>query len=180
MVDDPALPLRVRRHEHFFNDLWQRRSRTLDRAGQRVAAQCAKPHAFHHRLFAWQQPHPLIVHHDQRSISLDNRANVGQIERYNGDVFQMDVLPDIQFGPVAQREYANTFTFVQFAVVNVPQLRPLILRVPLMLAIAEAVDTFFRTAFLFIATGTAERSVKLVVVERLLQRHGFHDICVSL
>ena len=80
----------------------------------------------------------------------------------------MDVLPDVQFGPVAEREHTDTFTLVHFAVEKVPQLWPLVLRVPLVLAVTEAVDTFFRPALLFIAPGTAKGRVELVVVERLL------------
>ena len=88
----------------------------------------------------------------------------------------MNVLPDVQFGPVAQWKGANALALVHFAVVQVPELGPLIFRVPLMQLVAEAVDTFFGPAFLFVAAGPAEGRVELKVVQRLLQRGRFHDV----
>ena len=57
-----------------------------------------------------------------------------------------------------------------------PQLRTLIFRVPAVEAVAEGVDALFRAGFLFVATRAAERGVKAVFVQRLLQAFRFHDI----
>src|SRR5204862_7478843 len=78
VVDHPALPLGVPRQQHLLDDLRQRRRVALDRPGQRVAAQRAEAHPFHHRLLAGQEPHPLVVHHDERAVALDDRADVGE------------------------------------------------------------------------------------------------------
>src|SRR3954447_4531533 len=178
VVDHPALPLGVPREEHLLDDLRQCRRAALDRPRERVAAQRAEPHPLHHRLLAGPQRHPLVVHHDERAVALDDRADVGEVERHDGNVLQVDVLPDVQFGPVAQREGANALTLVHLAVVQVPELRPLVLRVPLVQAVAEAVNALLGPALLLVATGTAERRVELVVVQRLLQRRRLHNVGV--
>ena len=85
-----------------------------------------------------------------------------------GMFFEVDVLPDVQLGPVAQREGADALALVHLAVVQVPELRPLVLRVPLVQAVAEAVDALLGPRLLLVAAGAAERRVELVVVERLL------------
>src|SRR3954470_4861319 len=178
VVDHPALPLGVLREQHLLDDFRQRRRVALDRPRERVAAQRAEPHPLHHRLLAGPQPHPLVVHHDERAVALDDRADVGEVERHDGDTLQVDVLPDVQFGPVAQREGADALAVVHLAVVQVPELRPLVLRVPLVQAVAEAVDALLGPALLLVAAGSAERRVEMVVVERLLQRRRLHDVGV--
>ncbi|MNJ75131.1 hypothetical protein D3C77_721710 [compost metagenome] len=45
-------------------------------------------------------------------------------------------------------------------------------------AIAERVNTLFGTGFLLVAAGTTEGGVKTVLVQRLLEAFGFHDIGV--
>ena len=47
----------------------------------------------------------LVVDHDQRAV-LDNLALGGEVQRDDRDAFQVDVLPDVQLGPVGQREDA--------------------------------------------------------------------------
>ena len=79
-----------------------------------------------------------------------------------------------------QREDADALALVHLAVVQVPELRPLVLRVPLVQAVAEAVDALLGPALLLVAAGAAERRVELVVVQRLLQRRRLHDVGVLL
>ena len=50
----------------------------------------------------------------------------------------LDVLPDVELGPVRQREHADVLALAVPAVVEVPQLGPLVLRVPLAELVAEA------------------------------------------
>ena len=76
-----------------------------------------------------------------RSESATRRAPpsgaLGEIQRHDRNVFLVDVVPDVQFGPVRQRKYADALALIQPAVVQVPQLRPLILGVPLPERVAE-------------------------------------------
>ena len=88
----------------------------------------------------------------------------------------MDVLPDIQLGPVAQRKCAYALALVHFTVEQVPEFRSLIFGIPLMKTVAKAVNAFLGPTLLLITTGTTKRSVKLVVVESLLQSSRLHDV----
>src|SRR3546814_19629666 len=53
-----------------------------------------------------------------------------KIERHDGDVFARDILPDVEFGPVADRKDAAALPLRFPGVVQVPQFGPLLLRVP--------------------------------------------------
>jgi hypothetical protein len=46
-------------------------------------------------------------------------------------VFLVDVLPDVDLRPVGEREDADRLPLVDLAVVEVPQLRALVLGIPL-------------------------------------------------
>src|SRR3954452_18904575 len=85
VVDHPALPLRVPRQQHLLDDLRQRRRVALYRPRERVAAERAETDPLHHRLLARLYPYPLVVHHDERPVTLDDRADVGEVERDDGD-----------------------------------------------------------------------------------------------
>src|SRR6056300_362611 len=90
----------------------------------------------------------------------------------------MDILPDVKFGPVGDGEHANTFTLVGFTVIKVPQFRALILGVPAMILVTEGVNPFLGSRFFLIAARTAESGIKFVLVQRLLQGLGLHNICM--
>src|SRR6185437_7048380 len=62
---------------------------------------------------------------------------------------------------------------------EVPQFRPLRPRVPRMPAAADREDALLGPAFLLVAPRPAKRGVKLVPVERLLQRLCFHHLGVQ-
>jgi hypothetical protein len=47
-------------------------------------------------------------------------------------LLEVDVLPHVELGPVGQREHADALARVDLAVVEVPQLGALVLRVPLL------------------------------------------------
>ena len=62
---------------------------------------------------------------------VDYKALLREIQRWNLDVVEVDVLPDVQFG--FQFESGNTrmlSPLVDLAVVEVPQLRALVLGIP--------------------------------------------------
>ncbi len=65
-------------------------------------------------------------------------------------------------------------------VVELPQLRPLVLRIPAMLCGAEGEDALLGAALLLVAARAAEGGVEAVLVERLLERLRLHDVGVHL
>ncbi len=59
---------------------------------------------------------------------------------------------------------------VQFAVVVVPQLRPLVARVPLSRGIAERINPLLGARFFFIAPGAAKCRIETTLCQRIQQR----------
>ena len=140
----------------------QRVGLALDRAGQRVAAERAEAHLLQHRLLARLQRHALVVDHDQRAVALDHRPLRREVQRHDRDVLQVDVLPDVELGPVRHREHADALALVLARVVQAPQLGALVLRVPAVLAAAEREDALLGAALLLVAARAAEGRVEAV------------------
>jgi hypothetical protein len=83
------------------------------------------------------QRHALVVDHDQRAVALDHRALGGEVQRHDRDVLEVDVLPDVELGPVREREHADALALVLAGVVEVPELGALVLRVPAVLRVRK-------------------------------------------
>ena len=94
----------------------------------------------------------------------------GEVEIDDGNLFFVDVLPDVHLRPVGERKDANAFAGMNAGVVEVPQLGALVLRVPLAGAVAEGVDALLGAGFLFIAARAAKCRVEVVVAQRVEQR----------
>jgi hypothetical protein len=73
------------------------------------------------RRFARAQRHALVIDHDQRAVALDDRALGREVQRHDRDVFEMDVLPDVELGPVGEREDADALALVLARVVEAPE-----------------------------------------------------------
>ena len=93
-------------------------------------------------------------------------------------MLQTDVLPDVKLRPVRQGEHADALALVDARIVDVPQLRTLVLRIPLVELVAEGEDALLGTALLFIAAGTAESGIEAVFVEGLEQGLRLHEVGV--
>ena len=130
-------------------------------------------------LFAGQQFQPLVFGKDHHTVAFDIGALGGVIERHQRNVFRLDVTPDVHFGPVGEREGAHAFALADHAVVDVPQFRALVARVPFMVGRAEGIDAFLGAARLLIAARAAEGCIELAGIERLAQRFGLHDVGVK-
>ena len=91
----------------------------------------------------------------------------------------MDVLADVQFGPVGERKDADALSLVPAAVIEPPELGTLVLGIPVMLSRTERENALLRSRFLFVTTGAAERRVEAVLVDRLLQGLRLHDVGVD-
>ena len=101
------------------------------RAGAGRAAE--RPHAAHHALRA-ARPACSGTNgcssSSERVAAHDDLALAREVERHDRDVLFVDVLPDVELGPVRQREHADALAWAEPAVEVVPQLRPLPLRDP--------------------------------------------------
>ena len=88
----------------------------------------------------------------------------------------MDVLPDVELGPVREREDAHALALVLAGVVEAPQLRALQLRIPAVLRRAEREDALLGAGLLLVAARAAEGRVEAVLVQRLLQALRLPDV----
>ena len=86
-----------------------------------------------------------MIDDDNGSIAENDIAFTGKIQGHDRNLLRVDIKPDIEFGPVGKRKYADAFAFVEAGVENVPQLWALIFRIPLAQGIAERIDTLLGT-----------------------------------
>jgi hypothetical protein len=101
---------------------------------------------------------------------------VGEVDRRQVDPLLADVLPHVELGPVREREHADTLAGLDVAVVDVPQLGPLGLGVPLPEVVAEREDALLGAGALLVAAGAAEGRLEAVLLERVEQRHGLQAV----
>ena len=106
-------------------------------------------------------------------------ARCREIERHDRDVLARDILPDVEFGPIVDRKDADALSRTVAGVVEVPQLRPLALRVPAVVAVAEGEDALLRPALFLVAPRAAKGQVEAAGVQRLLQPFRFPEIGVE-
>src|SRR3546814_9732392 len=89
------------------------------------------------------------------------------------------MLPDVEFGPVTDREDADALALGFPGVIEVPQLGPLLLGIPAVTCGAEGEDALLRPALLLVAPRAAEGDIEAVEVERLLQSLGLPHVGVQ-
>src|SRR5574338_366311 len=119
-VDDPAFALRGARGEHLGDDLLDRLRVAFDRARQGIAAERPEPHLARDHRLARLEPHALIVDHQDHAVANHRRALRGEVERDDLDLLPEDILPDVELGPVGQREHADALALVLPDVVQRP------------------------------------------------------------
>ncbi len=88
----------------------------------------------------------------------------------------MNVLPDVEFGPIRNGKHPYRFSRRFFGVVEMPEFGPLFLRVPAMRRRPKREYPFLSPALLFVAARTAECDVEVVQVECLFESLGFPKI----
>jgi hypothetical protein len=113
------------------------------------------------------------------AVALDHRPLGGEVQRHDRDVLQVDVLPDVQLGPVGDREHPQALARMLAGVVQLPQLGPLVLGIPALLGRAEAEHPLLGPALLLVAAGAAERRVEAVQAEGLLEALGLPKVGVQ-
>ena len=88
----------------------------------------------------------------------------------------MDVCPNIELGPIRQREYPHALPRLDTGVEGAPQLRPLALRIPAMRFVAEREDALLGARFLLLAPSTGDGGVKRMPLQSLAQGLRFHHV----
>eukprot|EP01136_Pigoraptor_vietnamica_P028814 Opistho-1_new@86698 len=101
---------------------------------------------------------------------------VSKVDRRQFYFFPAYIVPDIQFCPVADGEYPHIFSFVNTAVVCIPEFGTLQFGIPLSEFIPYRKDPFFGTGLLFIAPGTTYAGVKFEFIDRIQQGKSLQGI----
>ena len=166
--------------DQLLDDLRDRVGGGADRAGARRASERA--HAAHDDLrpLARQQRHERLLRDDQRVAAHDDLALAGEIERHDRDVLDVDVVPDVELGPVRQRKHAHALARAEAAVQQVPELGPLPLGIPLALGVAQREDALLRPRFLFVAARAAEGRVEVAGLQAVEQRRRLEQRAAAL
>src|SRR5205807_9254371 len=97
------------------------------------------------------------------------------VHGHNWDVLEVDILPNVQFSPVREREDAYALALVHSGIVKIPELRPLVLRIPLAERVAKRIDSLLSAGFLLVSPCTAERRVETAFRQRVEQRPGLEQ-----
>ena len=142
-VDDPGGAFGFGFGHHFFNDFFNAVSFRFNGTGKWITSQSSKANCANFLLCRYFWRHAVIVNKNEIAINIDNISGGRIIEWYNGNVFFADLLPDIQLCPVGDRKDPDTFTLVNFSIIEVPEFRPLIFGIPLMGTITEGEYSFF-------------------------------------
>src|SRR4051794_29395114 len=106
----------------------------------------------------------------EHPVAPEDLALVGEVDRRHLEALAGDVLPDVELGPVAQREHAHVLALADPPVVDAPQLGALAARVPLAEVVAEGEDPLLRPGALLVAARAAERGVEAMLLDRVEQR----------
>ena len=116
--------------------------------------------------------HPLdeLADRVEHPVAPEHLTLVREVDRRQLEPFAGDVLPDVELGPVRDREDANLLAAAEAAVVEVPELGTLRARVPLAEVVAEAEDPLLRAGALLVAARAADRRVEAVLLDRVEQR----------
>src|SRR5690348_12955271 len=91
-----------------------------------------------------------LGHRDQQAVALHDLARVRVVDRGNREAFAGDVLPDVQLGPVGEREGADVLAAGEARVVEAPELRALVARIPLAEVVAMRKDALLRARLLLV------------------------------
>src|SRR5712692_2308248 len=152
------------------DDLGCRRRIGLDRAGATDVADSSKAYRqlFDGLAFArWRN----VGNRHEQAIPAHHGPAVRIVDRGHGEALALDVLPHIELRPVADGEHPHVFALRHAGVVEVPQLRALVLRIPLAELVAEREYALLGARFFLVAARPADGGIEAELGDRLQQRH---------
>src|SRR3546814_6041324 len=117
-----------------------------------------------HRLFAGGEPEAIVIDHQDQHVAFHRRARRREIERHDLDLLELDILPDVEFGPVRQRKDADDLDLRLARIIQPQPFWALVLGIQAVAGRTEREDSLLGTGFLIIQARDAER--RLDAVER--------------
>ena len=110
------------------------------------------------------------------AVAANASAVMAEINCGNFELFLIDVFPDVHLRPIAQGKYAHMFARINACVVEVPDFRALIFRVPLAEAVAETEETLLGARFFFVPPRAANQAIKTKFFDRRQQRWDLQTV----
>src|SRR5436190_23506030 len=104
---------------------------------------------------------------------LDYFSLVRKIDGRQIYFFLSDIIPDIEFRPVADRKHPYVFAFVYPSIVNIPQFRSLKLGIPLAKLITDGKYSLFGSCFFLVSSPATDTAIEFELFYRIQQ-------CISL
>src|SRR5215207_253849 len=165
-------------HRGLLDDRLYARCHRLDGAGAGGVAHGAKADGTLLDLLAVEQRDPRRLG-QPHAVAVEHPPGVGEVDARQLDALGGDVLPDVELGPVGQREHPDVLALAVAAVVEAPQLGALVLGVPLAEVVAEAEHALLGPGLLLVAPGAAEHGVEPVLLDRFEQGDGLDAIAAG-
>src|SRR3546814_11111903 len=94
-----------------------------------MAAKRAEPDRAFYRHLTGLQREAVVVHHQEQPVALHRRARGREIERHDRNAVEADILPDVQLGPVGDRDTEKATALVLPGLLELSPPTPLVLRV---------------------------------------------------
>src|SRR5438067_1798800 len=163
------------RRRDLLDDRLDRRRPRLDASRARHVADGAETDRGDERILALDA---LDVRRDrvQHPVAAEDLALVREVDARQLELLAGNVLPDVELGPVRNREDADVLALADARVVEAPQLGSLRARVPLAEVVAKGENPLLRPAPLLVAAGAADRRVEAVLLDRVEQRRRLQPV----
>src|SRR4029453_7180739 len=114
-----------------------------------------------------------LAYRTPHAVAGENLTLVGVVQAGELDVLTLDVAPDVQLGPVADGERTDVLAHGVAAVVQVPQLRALVARVPLTEFVTQAQDALLGAGLVLVTAAATENGVELFSLGGINKRNVF-------
>src|SRR5438874_5741118 len=157
------------------DDLAERARRRFDRARAAHVADGAVADARAEGLLSIHQLHER-ADRVEHAVASEDLALVGEVDRRHLELLRGDVLPHVELGPVGDGKHPRMLAPADAPVVEVPDLRPLALGLPLAELVAKGEDALLRPRPLLVAARAAEGRVEAVFRYGVQQRHGLQRV----
>ena len=185
VVDDPRAALGGAGDHHLLDDLLDARGRRANGPGAGDAAEAAESTEDLLDLLARRRPVALapaedVVEDDDLSVADHGLARLREVERIDGDLLEVDVLPHVELRPVRQREDTDRLAGIDPRIVEVPQLGALVLRVPLTELVTEGEEPLLRARLFLVAPRAADGGVEAMVAEAGQESLRFEEAATIL
>src|SRR5581483_3783392 len=168
VIDDAICPFRRAERNQLSDDLRHRVGVGANGSCAGAASERSQA-AAHPLLFSGQSLHERLLCGNEAVAAHKHAALFSEVKRHDRNFFEVDVMPDVQFGPIGERKDANALAGTDASVVQIPQLRTLIFGVPLTSVVAEGENALFRARALFIAARSAECGIEAVGTQTIEQ-----------